>query len=61
VHIGRLPVAAFGHSDGDLQMLQWTIAGDGARFALYVHHTDAKSEWVSDRNSSIGNLVKGLD
>jgi hypothetical protein len=41
-HIGSLPIAAFGNSDGDLQMLQWTAAGPGARFCLYVHHTDAK-------------------
>lgn len=60
-HIGRRPIAAFGNSDGDLQMLQWTTAGDGARFALYVHHTDAKREWAYDRKSSIGKLDKGLD
>ena len=59
--IGRRPIAAFGNSDGDLQMLQWTTAGDGARFALYVHHTDAKREWAYDRKSSIGKLDKGLD
>jgi len=60
-HIGRRPVAAFGNSDGDLQMLQWTTAGQGPRFALYVHHTDAEREWAYDRNSSIGRLDKGLD
>ena len=60
-HIGRRPIAAFGNSDGDLQMLQWTTAGEGARFALYVHHTDAKREWAYDRKSSIGRLDKGLD
>jgi hypothetical protein len=60
-HIGRRPIAAFGNSDGDLQMLQWTAAGNGARFCLYVHHTDAKREWAYDRTSSIGKLVKGLD
>jgi phosphoserine phosphatase len=59
--IGRRPIAAFGNSDGDLQMLQWTTAGKGARFALYVHHTDAVREWAYDRNSSIGRLEKGLD
>ena len=59
--IGRRPIAAFGNSDGDLQMLQWTMAGGGARFALYVHHTDAKREWAYDRDSSIGRLDKGLD
>jgi hypothetical protein len=52
---------AFGNSDGDLQMLQWTTAGPGARFALYVHHTDAAREYAYDRKSSIGRLDKGLD
>ena len=60
-HIGRRPIAAFGNSDGDLQMLQWTCAGDGSRFCLYVHHTDAKREWAYDRKSHIGKLDKGLD
>jgi phosphoserine phosphatase len=60
-HIGRRPIAAFGNSDGDLQMLQWTAAGKGPRFALYVHHTDAEREWAYDRKSSIGRLDKGLD
>ncbi len=59
--IGRRPIAAFGNSDGDLQMLQWTTAGQGPRFALYVHHTDADREWAYDRDSSIGRLNKGLD
>lgn len=60
-HIGRRPIAAFGNSDGDLQMLQWTTAGNGARFALIVHHTDAAREWTYDRQSSIGKLDKALD
>ncbi len=60
-HIGRRPVMAFGNSDGDLQMLQWTTAGSGPRFALYVHHTDAGREWAYDRTSHIGRLDKGLD
>jgi len=59
--IGRRPIAAFGNSDGDLQMLQWTTGGGGARFALLVHHTDAKREWAYDRTSSIGRLDKALD
>jgi phosphoserine phosphatase len=59
--IGRRPIAAFGNSDGDLQMLQWTAAGSGARFCLYVHHTDAEREWAYDRESSVGRLDKGLD
>ena len=60
-HIGRRPIAAFGNSDGDLQMLQWTTAGSGARFALIVHHTDAEREWAYDRTSPIGQLDKALD
>ena len=59
--IGRRPIAAFGNSDGDLQMLQWMTAGAGPRFGLIVHHTDAKREWAYDRNSSIGRLDKALD
>ena len=46
-HVGRRPILAFGNSDGDLQMLQWTVAGSGARFALVVHHTDAEREWAT--------------
>jgi phosphoserine phosphatase len=60
-HIGRRPIAAFGNSDGDLQMLQWTTAGEGLRYALLVHHTDAEREWAYDRNSHIGRLDKALD
>jgi phosphoserine phosphatase len=60
-HIGRRPIAAFGNSDGDLQMLQWTAAGSGPRFCLYVHHTDAEREFAYDRQSHIGRLDKGLD
>jgi phosphoglycolate phosphatase-like HAD superfamily hydrolase len=60
-HIGRRPIAAFGNSDGDLQMLQWTCSGPGPHFCLYVHHTDADREWAYDRDSSIGRLDKGLD
>jgi haloacid dehalogenase-like hydrolase len=60
-HIGRRPIAAFGNSDGDLQMLEWTAAGPGPRFCLYVHHTDGDREWAYDRESRIGKLDKGLD
>ena len=59
--IGRRPIASFGNSDGDLQMMQWTSAGSGPRFCLYVHHTDAKREWAYDRESDVGRLDKGLD
>ena len=59
--IGRRPVLAFGNSDGDHQMLQWTAAGSGARFMGLVHHTDAEREWAYDRQSHIGQLDKALD
>jgi hypothetical protein len=60
-HIGRRPIAAFGNSDGDLQMLQYTAGGAGPRFCLFVRHTDGEREWAYDRQSSIGRLDKGLD
>ena len=60
-YIGRRPILAFGNSDGDFQMLEWTTAGDGSRLALLVHHTDAEREYAYDRNSHIGQLVRGLD
>lgn len=60
-HIGRRPLAAFGNSDGDLEMLQYTAAGQGSRFCLYVHHTDGEREWAYDRQSGVGRLDKGLD
>jgi hypothetical protein len=59
--IGRVPVFAAGNSDGDLQMLQWTTAGDGRRFGLIVRHTDAEREWAYDRESHVGRLDKALD
>jgi phosphoglycolate phosphatase-like HAD superfamily hydrolase len=59
--IGRRPIFAFGNSDGDLQMLQWTVAGTGARFAGLVHHTDEVREYAYDRNSKVGKLDKALD
>jgi phosphoserine phosphatase len=59
--IGRRPILAFGNSDGDLQMLQWTAAGGGARFMGIVHHTDGEREWAYDRQSHIGRLDKALD
>jgi phosphoglycolate phosphatase-like HAD superfamily hydrolase len=59
--IGRRPIFAFGNSDGDLQMLQWTTAGPGPRFAGIVHHTDAAREYAYDRQSKIGKLDKALD
>jgi hypothetical protein len=59
-HIGRRPIAAFGNSDGDLQMLQWTTAGPGRRLGVYIHHTDDKREWAYDRDSHIGRLDAGF-
>jgi phosphoglycolate phosphatase-like HAD superfamily hydrolase len=60
-HIGRRPIIAFGNSDGDFQMLEWTTAGDGARLGVLIHHTDAEREWAYDRDSHIGRLDRGLD
>ena len=60
-HIGRRPIAAFGNSDGDMEMLQWVTGGPGLRFGLLVHHTDGTRETAYDRNSSIGKLDKALD
>jgi phosphoserine phosphatase len=60
--IGRRPIAAFGNSDGDLEMLQWaTLGAGGARLGLIVHHTDAEREYAYDRQSHIGRLDKALD
>jgi hypothetical protein len=60
-HIGRRPIFAAGNSDGDFQMLEWTTSGEGARFGLLVHHTDAEREFAYDRESPVGKLNKGLD
>jgi phosphoglycolate phosphatase-like HAD superfamily hydrolase len=59
--IGRRPVFAFGNSDGDKQMLEWTAAGSGPRFMGLVHHTDGEREFAYDRTSSIGRLDAALD
>jgi phosphoserine phosphatase len=59
--IGRRPIAAFGNSDGDFQMLEWTTAGAGPRLAVIVHHDDAGREFAYDRGSHIGKLERGLD
>jgi phosphoglycolate phosphatase-like HAD superfamily hydrolase len=59
--IGRRPIAAFGNSDGDFEMLEWTTSGSGPRFGLIVHHTDAEREWAYDRTSHVGQLSRGLD
>ena len=60
-HIGRRPIAAFGNSDGDLEMLQYTTMCGGVRFGLIVHHTDAEREYAYDRKSHFGKLDKALD
>jgi phosphoserine phosphatase len=60
-HIGRRPIAAFGNSDGDLQMLQWTTAGEGRRLGVIIRHTDAEREWAYGRESHIGRLDQALD
>jgi hypothetical protein len=59
--IGRRPIMAFGNSDGDLQMLQWTAAGAGARFMGLVHHTDVEREYAYDRQSHFGKLDEALN
>jgi phosphoglycolate phosphatase-like HAD superfamily hydrolase len=59
--IGRRPIAAFGNSDGDFQMLEWTTSGPGLRLGALVHHTDATREYAYDRKSSVGRLDRGLD
>lgn len=59
--IGRKPIAAFGNSDGDLQMLEYVASGPGKRFMLIVHHTDGQREWAYDRGSRVGKLDLGLD
>jgi len=60
-YIGQRPIAAFGNSDGDYQMLDWITSGEGPRFGLIVHHTDAEREYAYDRDSSFGRLDKALD
>jgi hypothetical protein len=59
--IGRRPIAAFGNSDGDLQMLQWATAGSGPRFALFVHHDDEIREFAYDRADKLQQFDKGWD
>jgi phosphoserine phosphatase len=59
--IGRRPIMAFGNSDGDFEMLEWTTTAPGPRLGVIVHHTDADREWAYDRDSHIGRLARGLD
>ena len=60
-HIGRRPILAFGNSDSDMQMVEYTMAGEGRRLGLFVHHTDADREFAYDRKSHVGALDKALD
>ncbi len=60
-HIGQRPIAAFGNSDGDLEMLQWATLQDRPHLGLLVHHTDAEREYAYDRKSPVGRLDKALD
>jgi hypothetical protein len=60
-HIGQRPLLAFGNSDSDMQMIEYTMAGKGRRMGLFVHHTDAKREYAYDRKSHVGTLDKALD
>jgi hypothetical protein len=60
-HIGQRPIMAFGNSDGDFEMLEWTTAGEAPRLAVYIHHDDADREVAYDRDSHIGRLDHGLD
>ena len=59
--LGKKPIAAFGNSDGDFQMLDWVTSGPGARLGMIVHHTDDIREYAYDRKSSMGRLDKALD
>ena len=59
--IGRRPIAAFGNSDGDFEMLEWVTSGPGPRLGAIVHHTDAEREWAYDRGSQVGRLERALD
>jgi len=60
-HIGKRPIFVAGNSDGDFQMLEWATTGEGPRFGMILHHTDAEREWAYDRNSHVGQLARGLD
>jgi hypothetical protein len=60
-HIGRRPIAAFGNSDGDFQMLEWATGGAGARLGVFIHHDDGARDWAYDRESHIGRLARMLD
>jgi hypothetical protein len=60
-HVGRRPILAFGNSDGDFEMLEWTAGGSRPSLMLILHHDDADREFAYDRESPVGRLVRGLD
>ena len=60
-NIGRRPILAVGNSDGDMQMIEWTTAGEGRRLGVFIHHTDDVREYAYDRESHVGKLDKALD
>ncbi len=60
-HIGRRPILAFGNSDADMQMIEYTMAGEGRRLGLFLHHDDGEREYAYDRDSHVGRLDKVLD
>jgi hypothetical protein len=60
-HIGRRPIFAFGNSDADMQMIEYTMAGEGPRMGLFLHHTDGDNEYAYDRKGHVGVLDKVLD
>ena len=60
-HIGRRPILAFGNSDSDIQMIEYTMGGEGCRLGLFIHYTDANREFAYDRKSHVGKLDKALD
>jgi phosphoserine phosphatase len=59
--IGKRPIAAFGNSDGDFEMLEWTTAAAGPRLGVIVRHDDAAREFAYDRSSPVGRLARALD
>ena len=60
-HIGSRPIAAFGNSDGDYEMLRYTTEGAGRRLGMIIRHDDAEREFAYDRESHIGRLARALD
>lgn len=59
-HIGQRPILAFGNSDGDFEMVEYTTAGTGPRLGLFLRHTDDEREFAYDRDSPVGRLDRAL-